>query len=525
MSAGRTRARRAGGRAAHTWWGGLAALVLVAACGSTVPHDQRLAAERAGTGTGGEAVGVTGDAELEAVPGTDAGVTTPADVATTGPATATGAGVTTGSGSTAGAPAAARATGGRIPVAPGTPGVSDTAIKIGILEYDSAAGDAINLATGGGDVNGESSMTGRQVYEAVAEYMNARGGLAGRKIQPVFVAQDVSQYATPSGRQREQQRACDAFTQDHKVFFMNGAGATEELMVDCAARHRTPIMASRIQVYPDERRFAAVAPYWYAPHGFTAEHRERGLAHELLANGFFGRGAKVGLLIEDRPGIRTGVARAKQVLEGAGIDIAAEIVYPDFLASPWDTYILQLQARGVTHVVMSATSGASQSARSMMQAAESQRWRPKWGIATDNRPKDLFVSNAPREQLANTWGMGWSAAEDIDIAAEVSGPNAQCRQIVPKGGAESRRVACELYFFLKAAFDRMTVISAPAFARAVESLGTSYVGQFTINGMTRFGPGRHDGPELVRTFTFDPRCGQEGAACFRYVGPPHPMKR
>jgi hypothetical protein len=213
------------------------------------------------------------------------------------------------------------------------------------------------------------------------------------------------------------------------------------------------------------------------------------------------------------------------VLEGAGIDVALEIVYPDFLASPWDTYILQLQSRGVTHVVMSASSGASQSVRSMMQAAESQRWRPKWGIATDNRPKDLFISNAPREQLANTTGMGWSAAEDIDIAAEVSGPNAQCRQIVPKGGAESRRVACELYFFLKAAFDRMDVISVPAFARAVESLGTGYVGQFTFNGVTRFGPGRHDGPELVRTFAFDPRCGQEGAACFRYVGAPHAMKR
>ena len=413
-----------------------------------------------------------------------------------------------------------------IPVAPGTHGVTDTTIKVGILEYNTTESNAVNAATGGGGVHQEGALTGRQVSDAVVEWFNAHGGLAGRAIQPVYVDQSVIQYATASGRQREQQRACDAFTQDEHVFFINGAGATEELMVDCAARTQTPIMANRIQVYPDEQRFASVADYWYAPHGFVAEHRERALANELVAQGFFTPGARVALMIEDRPGIRNGVEHgAKPVLQAAGVNIVSEVVYPDFLASPWDTYILQFQTNDVTHIVMSATSGASQSTRSMMTAAENQGFRPRWGIATDNRPKDLFVSDAPREQLANTQGMGWSAPEDIDVELEASATDVLCGQIVPNSTTESRRPFCELFFFLRAAFDRMDEISPAAFARAVESLDNGYVGLFTLNGATRFGPGRHDGPDLAQAMYFDDRCGQEGAPCFKYVGEPHPMAR
>jgi hypothetical protein len=497
---------------------GASALVfLAAACGTTVPHDQRVAAQ---SRSGSEFASGSADAE---VPEEVSDTTLPAESAA-GEAVVAAGGAAAPTPSGGGVGAAGAATARQVSVAPGTRGVTDTSLKIGILDYNTAAGNAINLATGGGEVAEEGALNNRQTYEAVIEYVNRKGGLAGRKIVPVFVPQDVAQYATASGRQREQQRACDAFTQDHQVFAIQGAGATEELMQDCAVRNKTLLLASRIQSYPDQKRFAAISDYWYAPHGFVAERRERGLAFELLAQGFFTKGAKVALMIEDRPGIRSGVSAAKRVLQEAGVQVAHEIVYPDFLTSPWETYILQLQQRGVTHVVMSATSGASQSTRSMMQAAENQRFRPRWGIATDNRPKDLFGSNAPREQLANTQGMGWSGAEDIQVRLEDSRAGAECLQAVPKGTAEDRHVACDLVFFLRSVFERIQVISPAGFARAAESLGTGYVGQYTHGGVSRFGPGRHDGVEVVRAFAFDDRCGQEGASCFKYVNGAHPLK-
>jgi hypothetical protein len=494
----------------RTYVGILGAVLLAAACGTTVPADQRVAAGRSLDGGAVEA----GDS-LEG--------STDTTLAASGSAAASSAAGRRATQTAAPTGGPAQQTRGKAPIAPGTHGVTDTTVEVGLMEFDPTESNAVNRATGGGDINGEGAMSGRQIDAEVVKYINAHGGLGGRKVVPIYASQSVVQYATASGRQRQQQQACDTLTADHHVFFLSGAGATEELMLDCAVRTKTPIMANRIMTYPDEQR--AASPYWYGPNGLTGEHRERALANELLAQGFFTPGAKVALMIEDRPGIRNGVARGmKPVLQAAKVNVVQEIVYPDFLASPWDTYILNLRQAGVTHVVMSATSGASQSARSMMEAADGQRFEPRWGLASDNRPKDLFSQGAPVSQLRRAQGMGWSQSEDITQDGVTSSSDALCRQIVPKAEGENRRAQCEFFFFLKAVFDRMTVVSPEGFAQAAESMGTGYVGLFTINGLTRFGPGRHDGPETVQAFAFDPRCG-EAAPCFRYVSPPHPMKR
>jgi hypothetical protein len=498
-------------------WGalGTAALVATAACGTTVPADQRIAADRS----------LRGGNDVEVVDGpgtTDTTLTTTASAGNT--AVGPNGAATNRPGGSSNTPV--RQAGGLAPIAPGTHGVTDTTVEVGLMEFDPMESNAVNTATGGGNTNAEGAMSGRQIDAEVVKYINAHGGLGGRKVVPIYARQSVVQYATASGRQRQQQQACDALTQDHHVFFISGAGATEELMLDCAVRTKTPIMANRIMTYPSPE--VAVSPYWWAPNGLTGEHRERALANELLDQGFFTPGAKVALMIEDRPGIRAGVERGMEpVLRAAKVDYQ-RIIYPDFLASPWETYVLQLKQSGVTHVVMSATSGASQSARSMMEKAESGDFHPRWGIATDNRPKDLYSQNAPVAQLKRTQGMGWSQDEDIDLATTrdgiTSSSDAICRQIVPKAESENRRAQCEFFFFLKAVFDRMTVVSPEGFAKAAESMGTGYVGLFTLNGFTRFGPGRHDGPETIQAFAYDPRCG-EAAPCFRYVSPPHAMKR
>jgi hypothetical protein len=506
-------------------WGtlGTAVLVVTAACGTTVPADQRIAADRSLRGA--ESLEVSDAPEGTTDTTLDAGPTASGSAGDAAPDQAVGGSAVARPGAAAGAPV--QQAGGRAPIAPGTHGVTDSTVEVGLMEFDPTESNAVNRATGGGNLNAENAMSGRQVDAEVVKYINAHGGLGGRKVVPVYAQQSVVQYATASGRQRQQQQACDTLTQDHHVFFISGAGATEDLMLDCAVRTKTPIMANRIMAYPSEQ--VAASPYWYAPNGLTGEHRERALANELLDQGFFTPGAKVALMIEDRPGIRAGVARGmKPVLQAAKVNVVQEIIYPDFLASPWDTYILRLKQLQVTHVVMSATSGASQSARSMMEKAESGAFRPRWGIASDNRPKDLFTQNAPVEQLKRVQGMGWSQSEDIDLPSTkdsvTSSADAICRQIVPKAEGENRRANCEFFFFLKAVFDRMTVVSPEGFARAAESMGTGYVGLFTVNGMTRFGPGRHDGPETIQALAFDPRCG-EAAPCFRYVSPPHPMKR
>jgi hypothetical protein len=280
--------------------------------------------------------------------------------------------------------------------------------------------------------------------------------------------------------------------------------------------------------YPSQRMFESIAPYWYAPHLMVADRRERALAKTLVADGFFTPGAKVGILIEDNPGIRAGVeAGMKPALEAAGVDVVAEAVYPDPIDSPWSTYVLKFQSAGVTHLVMSTTAYLWAPSLFMMRASDSQGFRPRWGLGSDHYPSQLDKVGAPRAQLARVQGMGWIPLRDLGPTKSVSAQEELCVQILTKAGFPSGPGGgdfCEFPFFLKAALDRADVISPEGLAQAVGRLGTEYVSSVTVDGATQFAPGRHDGPSSMRSFGFNDRCGQdEGAPCFRYTSPTRPI--
>lgn len=415
----------------------------------------------------------------------------------------------------------------KVPVASGTHGVTDTTIEIGIADAD--VGSSMTAVNGASGSNNTSGPTGgasiKSIVNAVVAHLNAEGGLAGRQIVPVYAYVDAAAYFTPAQRQQQQQRACAEWTEDHHVFAFAAMGMNEELVFDCAAESGTPMVAIGYQGYLDQARFEKMAPYWYAPHGLIAERRERAMAKELLAQGFFTPGAKVAVMTEDRPSIRRGVDLGlKPVLAAAGIEVT-EIVYPDPTSSPWSNYALQLKTADVSHVVMSATSFSMFPTLFMMQAVDSQQHYPRWAIASDHEPASLAQFGAPRAQLANTQGMAWRPARDTGTTAALSSSDVACRGIMKKANLPETAGGpfCEFFFFLKAGFDRMGVISPAAFAQAVESVGTGYVGTTTIGGATAFGPARHDGTTVVSALAFDERCGQQGAPCFKYVGSPHPL--
>src|SRR5207249_3976086 len=144
-----------------------------------------------------------------------------------------------------------------------------------------------------------------------------------------------------------------------------------------------------------------------------AMRRERSIAAFFLKHGFLTKGMKLAIMVQDTPGTREGVEKGlKPALAAVGIKPAVEIVYPDWVQSPWANYVLQMQAAGVTHVLFSATNGVWIPPLFMMQAAENQHYRPKWGWGTDQDPVGVAGLGAPADQLANVTGMGWSPAQD-----------------------------------------------------------------------------------------------------------------
>jgi ABC-type branched-subunit amino acid transport system substrate-binding protein len=383
-----------------------------------------------------------------------------------------------------------------------------------------------NAVTGGNIGSGSYQKRNK----AIVDYINATGGIAGRKVETVVYYQDSNQKFTSSGRQREYQRMCSTWTEDHRVFVMSGHAIWGDsgVMFDCAAKTKTPIVMNGFQQPISQRHFESMADYWYAPDWFVADSRERAVGRFLLAHGFFAKGARVGVLIEDTPDIREGVERGlKPVLAAAGIKPALEIFYPDNIESPWPNYVLQLQQARVTHIVMSATSGTALSLLFMMRAAEDQGYRPKWGVGSDNAPGDLVDYSAPEEQMANVLGAGWFPGYDLPGEYPPVSDNDQiCREVLKKAGQEDKagqwRDAnlsfCESLLFLRAAFQRAEVVSPKGLAAAVAKLADTYPSTVTVGGATRFGPRRHQGVTVGRLVRWD-----RGARQLKYASGPEPL--
>jgi hypothetical protein len=71
---------------------------------------------------------------------------------------------------------------------------------------------------------------------------------------------------------------------------------------------------------------------------------------------------------------------------------------------------------------------------------------------------------------------------------------------------------CEALFVYDAAL-RATggKTDGPLVGRAIEALGSSFVGALNLDGRVTYGPGRHDAPSLARYLAWDGGC-----SCFTY---------
>jgi hypothetical protein len=264
---------------------------------------------------------------------------------------------------------------------------------------------------------------------------------------------------------------------------------------------------------------------WYAPNYLLTERRERALVQSLWGQGFFSADAKVGILIEDTPDIRAGVENGMiPALAAHGITPVAKVVYSDPLEANWPNYVLQLQSAGVTHVLMSATEGSGFGTASAMKAADSQQYKPRWAIATDQAPAALIGLGAPASQLANTFGMGWAPVADVaDVSAQ--SPNTKlCEDLNRAAGQPPTTYSyCEDLLFLKFVLDRATELSPKGMTDALARVGTDWQDITNIGGASLLAPARHDGVSTARAFAFDDRCGQQGASCFKYTSDPSPI--
>jgi hypothetical protein len=477
----------------------VAVVVLVAAlagaCNSTT-RTGRVEGSGAGSpldttvaGDGGGGPGGTGASTTVAAGEAGGGAV---ETAGGGPA---GSGTDTPSASSGGAPAPAA----------GSP------IPIGIRYYDQRSLQAFAAAYG----IGGSVPDPRAYAEAVVADVNARGGLAGRRIAPVYHPVDASRSITQ--QDAVNQEACAAFTEDHHVFAAVSTlpGNIGETFVGCMAAKGAIVVADPL-LYVDREYLDRYRAHLYLPGAAQSTRFGQFWIDRLASTGFF-RGGTVGVLwYDDAAGIyrRTVEQAVRPALQRNGVRLAQEFRLTSYTdSSQYASAVLRFKTTGVTHLLVLDVS--SLVSFFFMAAAETQTYRPAYGLNSTSA-FTFLQANAPDPQLANARGVGWMTALDVSPGQVTPTPvEARCIKAVGRNaltGAFDRLIAywtCDTLWFLEETFARARTHDVAGFRAAAESTGSRDApGTFRVE----YPGGRHDGVAAARDVAYDTGC-----QCFRYT--------
>jgi ABC-type branched-subunit amino acid transport system substrate-binding protein len=354
--------------------------------------------------------------------------------------------------------------------------------------------------------------------DAIVKWINENGGVGGRKLEVVYHTTDPLQGTF----EQQVQETCTALAEDHKVTIaISGAQVYRDSLPACFAQHKIPFVWD---VYFLTKRNVAPPEYLYRP---AQPHADRmGVIIDGLArNGFF-KNAKIGLVRYDTPKHRSvadEVFKPALAAHGLKIDEEFPIKDPDAASGAGESgaeasnAVLRFNTQGITHVLFIPSGGAIPLL--FLAAAESQSYRPKYGLSSADAPYFLR-DNLPKAQFTGAAGVGWAPPGDLG-PAHPEGPTFSsagklCVEIAGKAGfapAEAPSQYCDMLFFLRAALARPGTVNTDLLRRGTDELTKGYDSSVGLG--TKFSPGRHDGAALARTFVWD--------GDWKYVGAPYPI--
>jgi hypothetical protein len=490
--------------------GAFAALALVAtACGTTVSQSQLDQANGAGD-LGLPTQGTTGS-----LPPGQAG----APGASGGPSTsALGGSQLGGPGGTANGSNTLTSVGNG-------PGVTPTTISIGTgYEPDTNSADAaIGAANAGpGDIKAET--------QAVINYINSHGGVAHRKLAPVWYAVRVQNSADTSSQQE-----CSTWTQDNKVLVWNAGGNGNAILDECAARAHT-VQLNSGAITQETTATNAKYPSDIDLEGLTIDRGMRYTIEGLHRQNYFTSGARLGIVTWDDPFYSYGIAHAAvPALAALGLHnvpvsyVASPGSYGDLAATSAsvNSAVLRYRNRGIDHVIIfdggTGIAGGGILTLEWMQQAQSQHYHPKYGL-NSAMGFNALASDLPQQQLQGSTGISWEPILDEtadDFAATKQPPAGQlCEQIMTQAGqtasaSNARAIQfsiCNNLFFLKQILDSIKgPLNQQTIIAAINRVGTHYTS--LINFGINLTAARHDAPYLVRNMSFVESC-----SCYKFSG-------
>jgi hypothetical protein len=378
-----------------------------------------------------------------------------------------------------------------------------------------------NAALSGLGFGGLVIPDNKPVFDAFTRYINAHGGVGGRKIVPVYY-----EYRSGGNPQAQDAAACATFTEDHHVSVVfGGINSGAGLLLPCLAKHGVPLIGSGGG--GDASYFERYREYDYEPDQMNFTTALRVLVEDMKRRNYLTNVHKVGVV--QYPGdiytnaVDDGLAPA---LRAVGLKIDARATTGSTtdngaIASAASSAELRFAAERIDLVVFMTPGGAAETY--FMTAASTQHYKPRYGIWSADSPF-VLQTVASKGQLQNTIGIGYEPGLDVGSAQDPtaqSKPGKSCLALGRKLhlsesglGNGLVRAACDdwLPVLQVAKRDPHALDSAGNLANALDALGSSYDAASTF--AMRFTPERHDEAHGYRDMYFN-----YGCACFKYVGP------
>lgn len=428
-------------------------------------------------------------------------------------------------GATSSAPGATTVSGGP-PVAGSSewgPGITDSKIYIA-MAYSNAG--AANQAAFGTALDADA----RKPYNAMAEWVNDRGGIMGRQVKMLYyefkAEQDINQQA---------QAACSHWTEDNEVFFFFGADANG-ILRKCAHENGGVMPLPGGSSLPGDFE---TYPNYFEISGMNF-YRVGNVTVKGLDNEGYYKDAKLGVVLWDDPDYRAALKNGYlPELKKIGVSLGTEPAYisppqqaQDLAATSADinSAVLRFQTQGITHVmILGGPSGVCAGACSetlFLRRAEQQGYRPRYGFNANNLPvagKDAGLY--PQEQLRGLLSVEWSDDSDFyDKGWKKNEAREKCYAYMRKKGVPMEnanqqglaRFACEQFWFVLASLPHLggEVLNAPAFTAAANQLEWTF--QSPQAYAIHISATQHDGAAAARNLKYDESC-----ECFKWVSKPY----
>jgi hypothetical protein len=392
-------------------------------------------------------------------------------------------------------------------------------VKLGV-EYISTAELGAFANAAGVKAVGQTDML--KAYRAAVAAVNAAGGVAGgRRLEIV-----ARQRSTSESNAQAAQTTCSAFTEDNRVLLANLFLGQGSPAVPCLTSKGVVAIGGATVEAGSQLDFQRFGGRYISPGTAETITAARAYVQALVRQGFLTRSSKVGLLWFDFPDFREAKDRGLvPALKAAGLSLTSEYrgTYSGSasdlgsIAAQMQSAALQFRSSDVDRVLTLDYQGTLQ--YFFMNNAQSQRYHPKYGLATWS-DAEFLRANAPAEQLAGSSGIGWIPGYDLSVRQlPLDEPRKRCLQVMksaqmPALEAQTDTLlqlrACEEVFFAQALLNTATDLSPAGLAAAAASLGSrpSYSGF-----AQRFSRSKLWGALAYRDLAYDTSC-----SCFAYRG-------